>query len=68
MLWNLHPVGPDRWREGWFYNPDDGKTYRVSARLKSDDVMVARIYVGIPLFGQTKTLVRVPQGVTEGWC
>lgn len=68
MLWGLRPDGPNRWRDGWFYNPDDGKTYRVSAQLKSDDVLVARIYVGIPLFGTTKTLVRVPQGFSEGWC
>ncbi len=68
MLWNLHPDGPNRWKDGWFYNPDDGDTYRVSAQLKSDDVILARIYVGIPLFGKTKTLTRIPHGVTDGWC
>lgn len=68
ILWNLHPDGPDRWRDGWFYNPDDGNYYRVSAQLKSADVLVARIYVGIPLFGKTKTLVRIPEGTSDGWC
>lgn len=68
ILWNLHPAGPNRWREGWFYNPDDGKTYRVSAELKSDDVIAARIYVGLPILGQTKTLVRAPRGTSKGWC
>jgi uncharacterized protein (DUF2147 family) len=68
ILWGLRPDGPDHWRDGWFYDPDDGKTYRVLAQLKSDDVLIARIYVWSPLFGQTKTLVRVPQGVTDGWC
>ncbi len=68
MLWNLHPNGSQRWKDGWFYNPDDGKTYRVSARLKSDDVIVARIYVGLPLLGKTKTLARVLQGTSDGWC
>jgi uncharacterized protein (DUF2147 family) len=68
MIWNLHPDGPNRWKDGWFYNPDDGKTYRESAQLASANVMVARIYVGVPLFGQTKKLVRVPHGVTAGWC
>ena len=68
MLWNLRPAGPNRWEDGWFYNPDDGGTYRVTAQLRSDDVLVARIYQGISLFGQTKTLVRVRRGVSGGWC
>jgi uncharacterized protein (DUF2147 family) len=68
ILWNLHPAGPNRWRDGWFYNPDDGKTYRVSAELKSDDLIAARIYVGFPILGQTKTLARVPKGTSQGWC
>lgn len=68
ILWGLRPQGPDRWREGWFYNPGDGETYRVEARLKSADVMVAHIYRGAPVFGRTKTLDRVPHDTSEGWC
>lgn len=68
VLWALHPKGADRWEGGWFYNPDDGKTYRVSARLTSADLIVARIYRGIPAFGKTKTLQRVVHGTVEGWC
>lgn len=68
ILWNLHLAGANRWRRGWFYNPDDGRTYRVSAQLASDDVIRARIYVGTPLFGENRTLVRVPHGAAEGWC
>jgi uncharacterized protein (DUF2147 family) len=68
ILWNLQPDGSDGWKDGWFYNPDDGKTYRVMAQLKSNDEIVARIYVGVPLFGKTKVLSRVPQGASAGWC
>ena len=68
VLWGLRPVGADRWRDGWFYNPDDGVTYRVKAQLKSADVLVARVYVGVPLLGKTKTLVRVTHDTSEGWC
>ena len=68
ILWGLLPAGPDRWNSGWLYNPDDGKTYRVSAGLRSADVFVARIYLGIPLFGETWTLLRVPRLSSEGWC
>ena len=68
ILWGLRATGPDRWGGGWFYNPDDGKTYRVSAELRSADLIVARIYLGVPFFGETKTLLRVPHGTSEGWC
>jgi uncharacterized protein (DUF2147 family) len=68
ILWNLRSTGPDRWGGGWFYSPHDGKTYSVSAELRSADLLVARIYLGIPLFGETKTLLRVPHGTSKGWC
>ncbi|MDO8297244.1 MAG: DUF2147 domain-containing protein [Caulobacter sp.] len=68
IIWNLRPDGPDRWRDGWFYNPDDGATYRLSAHLKAANLIVARVYVLIPLIGKTKTLVRVPLETTDGWC
>jgi uncharacterized protein (DUF2147 family) len=68
IFWGLHPTGSNRWGGGWFYNPDDGKTYRVSAEFRSADLIVARVYLGAPLFGQTKFLHRVPHGTSEGWC
>lgn len=68
VLWGLRSTGPDRWGGGWFYNPDDGKTYNVSAELRSADLIVARIYSRVRLFGETKTLLRVPHGTSEGWC
>lgn len=68
ILWDLHPTSSDHWGDGWFYNPDDGKTYRVSVQLASADVISTRIYLGIPLFGQTKFLTRVPHGTSAGWC
>ena len=67
ILWDLRSVGPARWGGGWFYNPDDGKTYRVSAELKSANLIVARIYLGVPLLGETKTLLRVAHGTSDGW-
>lgn len=36
------------------------------AKLPADAVIVARIYLGVPLFGKTKTLARVPHDATEG--
>lgn len=68
ILWGLHSTGVDHWGSGWFYNPDDGTTYRVSATRSSPDLLSARIYLGIPLFGRTKLLYRVPHGISKGWC
>jgi len=68
ILQGLQPAGLDHWKSGSLYNPDDGQTYRVSAELRSADVFVARIYLGVPLFGETKTLLRVPRLRSEGWC
>ena len=68
ILQGLQPAGLDHWNSGSLYNPDDGTTYRVSAEVRSADVFVARIYLGVPLFGETKTLLRVPRLRSEGWC
>jgi len=37
-------------------------------KLRSADVFLARIYLGVLLFGETKTLLRVPRLRSEGWC
>jgi uncharacterized protein (DUF2147 family) len=68
ILWNLRANGDNAWESGWLYNPDDGQTYRVVMKLQSADMIVARIYMGLQLFGETKTLVRIPVGTSEGWC
>jgi len=68
IIWNLRSADPGHWKDGWFYNADDGKTYRLAMELQSDDAITARIYLGIPLFGETRTLVRVPMGTSAGWC
>ncbi len=68
VIWGLHPTGSGNWQDGWFYNPDDGNTYRAAAELRSNDTLVARIYLGMPLFGSTKILRRVSRLSAEGWC
>jgi uncharacterized protein (DUF2147 family) len=68
VLWGLQSAGPNHWQGGWLYNPDDGRTYRIKAELRSQDTFVARIYLGIPLFGENRTLVRIPRLTSEGWC
>jgi uncharacterized protein (DUF2147 family) len=68
IMRGLRPAGKNLWKDGTFYNPNDGKTYKVNAKLESDDVIVARIYVALTLLGKTKTLRRVVHGTSDGWC
>lgn len=68
ILWILQPTTQYHWEGGWCYNSDDGTKYRVKAQLESGDTIIARIDLGIPLFGQSKTVARVPRGTSPGWC
>jgi uncharacterized protein (DUF2147 family) len=42
IIWNLRATASNRWKDGWFYNPDDGKTYRATVVFETADVIVAR--------------------------
>jgi uncharacterized protein (DUF2147 family) len=68
LLWDLRPSGPDRWEGGRFYNPESGRTYNVVTEHTPSDQLVARVYEGFTLVGETKTLSRVPPGTSDGWC
>jgi hypothetical protein len=68
VIQGLQPAELDHWNSGSLYNPDDGATYRVSAEPRSADRFVTRIYLGVPLFDETKTLLRVPRLRPAGWC
>jgi uncharacterized protein (DUF2147 family) len=68
LLWDLRPSGPDRWEGGHFYNPESGKTYNVVTEYTSSDQLVARVYDGFTLMGETKTLRRARPGTWDGWC
>jgi uncharacterized protein (DUF2147 family) len=68
IIWNLQPSGDASWDDGWFYDPEDDKTYNVDARQVSPDLITARVYLGAPFFGRTETLRRVPLAELDGRC
>jgi uncharacterized protein (DUF2147 family) len=68
VLYGLRPVGLNHWNGGTLYNPGDGRTYGISAKRPSPDARVARICVGMPLFGETETLQWVSQLSSIGRC
>ncbi|MBL6454578.1 DUF2147 domain-containing protein [Belnapia sp. T6] len=62
------PGEPGRWNAGSFYDPQDGRTYGLTATLRSADVLVARIYIGMPFLGSNQTLLRVQRLSGGRWC
>ena len=52
--------GDRTWKGGEIYDPDDGKTYKATARLSDNDdnQLLLRGYVGVPVFGRTEEWTR----------
>lgn len=68
VIRDLRASGPNRWEDGWFYNPESGRTYNIKVELTSSDALSARFYLGTSFVGETKTLRRVAHGTSDGWC
>jgi uncharacterized protein (DUF2147 family) len=62
------PGEPGRWDAESIYDPRDGRSYGLTATLRSADVLVARVYVGMPFLGRNQTLLRVQRPGGGGWC
>jgi len=58
LLGDFRPLEPQRWGDGWAYDPDNGKTYRATLFLESAGVLKLRGYIGIPLLGETQSWTR----------
>lgn len=46
--------GNNKWRDGWVYDPNNGKTYRCKMKLTDNNTLEIRGYIGISLFGRTE--------------
>ena len=68
IIWGLQPAGSNRWSGGWFFDPENGRTYDLSARLLSFDTMTAKIYLGLAFLGRTETLHRTTLEGLSGVC
>jgi uncharacterized protein (DUF2147 family) len=58
LTWNLR-YEDGQYENGYVYNPEDGGTYCMKARMDSADRLLVRGDLGIALFGQTQTWTRV---------
>lgn len=69
IVWNLRRTGPGQWSGGWFYDPENGSTYNISATVQGNGTITARIYDGVAWLGRTEILTRIPRpGYLKGWC
>ena len=59
IIWGLLPDDNRHWSQGTILDPDNGKSYSLSAVLEPNGTLKARIFSGMPLFGKTEILRRV---------
>lgn len=48
----------EAWRDGWVFDPRDGKKYKGALRVKAGDLYI-RAFIGTEILGQTEQLKRV---------
>jgi len=59
-VWDFEYVGKGKWKNGYIYDPDNGKTYRCKAQLKGDTLKV-RGFIGVSLLGRNSEWTRVAE-------
>ena len=68
IVWGLSPDGSHRWANGWVFDPKTGRSYHPSAIRTAKDLIQARMYAGLSIFGETKMLRRIAIRALAGWC
>lgn len=58
LVAQLGRYGDEAWRDGWVYDPRDGKKYKGAVRVKSGELHI-RAFLGTEILGQTERLQRV---------
>lgn len=51
--------GKDKWEDGKIYDPSGGKTYSCNMKLKNNNTLEIRGYIGISLIGRTDIWNRI---------
>lgn len=58
IMWGLKKDG-DEWSDGHIIDPNSGKQYKCQIRLKGNDQLEVRGYLGVSLLGRTQIWERV---------
>lgn len=59
ILKDFEYLGENRWGRGTIYDPNNGKTYKCTITMKSEDKIRVRGFIGISLLGRTEVWPRV---------
>lgn len=59
MLKDFVYQGDGVWEEGTIYDPENGKTYNCEIKLKDDNTIEIRGYIGVKTFGRTDVWKRL---------
>ncbi len=46
--------GKNKWKGGWIYDPNNGKTYKCKMTLKDANTLRIRGFIGVSLIGRTE--------------
>ena len=68
IIWGLAQQSPSVWTGGSILDPNDGKTYRLSATYEADGTLHARIFIVAPIFGKTEILKPIDVESLQGLC
>jgi len=60
ILQNFRFDGQGTWEDGTVYDPNNGKTYSCSMKLRNANTLEVRGYIGFSLIGRTEVWTRVP--------
>lgn len=59
ILKDFEYTGKDEWSEGTIYDPENGNTYNCIIKMKDDNTLDIRGYIGIATFGRTDVWKRL---------
>ena len=59
LIGDMQPASTSEYKDGWVYNPRNGKTYDARVEVLSRDRLKMRGFLGISLLGRSQTWTRV---------
>jgi uncharacterized protein (DUF2147 family) len=63
LMYGFKPAGPNSWEDGTVYDPEGGKTYHATLKLRDDGAIDLHGYIGFSLFGRSEIWTRDTQPV-----